>query len=98
MAIPDIIIIIIIIIITACRCDQLAQQHMSILIAYFNINGHRFKIQNKCIKTCQNYPNTSEIIHITRQKHFTTRMWANAQRDGRPVEHRWCPLFNAAVC
>jgi len=26
----------------------------------------------------------------------TTRMWANAQRDGRPVEHRWRPLFNAA--
>jgi len=25
-----------------------------------------------------------------------TRMWANAQRDGRPVEHRWRPLFNAA--
>ena len=24
-------------------------------------------------------------------------MWANAQRDGRPVENRWCPLFNAAV-
>jgi len=23
-------------------------------------------------------------------------MWANAQRDGRPAEHRWCPLFNAA--
>jgi len=22
-------------------------------------------------------------------------MWANAQRDGRPVEHRWCPLVNA---
>jgi len=27
----------------------------------------------------------------------TTRMWANAQRDGRPVEYRWRPLFNAAV-
>ena len=26
---------------------------------------------------------------------FTTRMWANAQRDGRPAEYRWCPLFNA---
>ena len=26
-----------------------------------------------------------------------TRMWANAQRDGRPAEYRWCPLFNAAV-
>jgi len=26
----------------------------------------------------------------------TTRMWANAQHDGRPAEHRWRPLFNAA--
>ena len=25
-----------------------------------------------------------------------TRMWANAQRDGRPVEYRWRPLFNDA--
>jgi len=24
-------------------------------------------------------------------------MWANAQHDGRPVEYRWRPLFNAAV-
>jgi len=23
-------------------------------------------------------------------------MWANAQRDGRPVECRWRPMFNAA--
>jgi len=23
-------------------------------------------------------------------------MWANAQPDGRPAEHRWQPLFNAA--
>ena len=29
-------------------------------------------------------------------KHDKTRMWANAQRDGRPAEHRWRPLFNAA--
>ena len=27
---------------------------------------------------------------------MSTRMWANAQRDGRPAEHRWRPLFNAA--
>jgi len=26
-----------------------------------------------------------------------TRMWANAQPDGRPAERRWRPLFNAAV-
>ena len=25
-----------------------------------------------------------------------TGMWANAQRDGRPAEHRWRPLLNAA--
>ena len=24
-------------------------------------------------------------------------MWANAQRDGRPAERRWRPLFNAAL-
>ena len=23
-------------------------------------------------------------------------MWGNAQRDGRPAEYRWRPLFNAA--
>jgi len=23
-------------------------------------------------------------------------MWATAQRDGRPAEYRWRPLFNAA--
>jgi len=27
---------------------------------------------------------------------FQTRMWTNAQSDGRPAEHSWCPLFNAA--
>jgi len=29
-------------------------------------------------------------------KTVRTRMWANAQPDGRPAEHRWRPLFNAA--
>jgi len=27
---------------------------------------------------------------------YETRMWVNAQRDGRPAEYRWRPLFNAA--
>ena len=26
----------------------------------------------------------------------TLEMWANAQRDGRPVKYSWRPLFNAA--
>ena len=29
-------------------------------------------------------------------KIHSTRMWANAQRDGRPAEHRWRPPFNTA--
>jgi len=31
-----------------------------------------------------------------RKKEDRTRMWANDQRDGRPAEYRWRPLFNAA--
>ena len=31
-----------------------------------------------------------------RRKNKELEMWANAQRDGRPAEHRWRPLFNAA--
>jgi len=31
------------------------------------------------------------------QKNNELEMWANAQRDGRPAEYRWRPLFSAAV-
>jgi len=37
---------------------------------------------------------TAEIRRA--RKKDRTRMWANVQRDGRPAEHRWRPLFNAA--
>ena len=38
-------------------------------------------------------------IHSDRGSQFTseTRMWANAQPDGRPAERSWRPMFNAAV-
>jgi len=36
------------------------------------------------------------FLHLFQAITFGTRMWANAQRDGRPAEHRWRPLFNAA--
>jgi len=32
-----------------------------------------------------------------KKNHAKLEMWANAQRDSRPAECRWCPLFNAAV-
>jgi len=35
------------------------------------------------------------IFYFSSEKN-RTRMWANAQPDGRPAEYRWRPLFNAA--
>ena len=37
------------------------------------------------------------ICILYRFQDIITRMWANAQRDGRPAKYRWSPLFNAAV-
>jgi len=35
-------------------------------------------------------------VYGSKKRILMTRMWANAQRDGRPVEYKWRPLFNAA--
>jgi len=36
------------------------------------------------------------VLSQVRRKNLTQlEMWANAQRDGRPAEYRWRPLFNA---
>ena len=42
---------------------------------------------NRTLKTREIIPYKNIII---------LEMWANAQRDGRPAEYRWRPLFNAA--
>ena len=39
----------------------------------------------------------AEIRRGKKRKKTELEMWANAQRDGRPAEYRWRPLFNAAV-
>jgi len=41
---------------------------------------------------------TAEIRRGEKRKTETgqTRMWADAQRDGRPAEYTWRPLFNTA--
>ena len=36
------------------------------------------------------------VCLYARGKMILTRMWANAQHDGRPAEHRWRAVFNAA--
>ena len=43
----------------------------------------------------QNKPDYSTFQPSLR-KYAQSRMWASAQRDGRPAEHRLRPLFNAA--
>jgi len=51
---------------------------------------------------CLTYSSYQIFVHIVKMfigimsELNLTRMWANAQRDGRPAEHRWRPLFNAA--
>ena len=37
------------------------------------------------------YETTVSVKYISKLE-----MWANAQRDSRPAEYRWRPLFNAA--
>ena len=50
-----------------------------------------FHVSHAVIDYVSNQAALQELFEID-----TTRMWANAQRDGRPAEHRWRPLFNAA--
>ena len=45
-----------------------------------------------------NKTTTSTSSTMTSSPHYTrTRNVGNAQRDGRPAEYWWRPLFNAAV-
>ena len=32
-------------------------------------------------------------LYGTTERKYAVRMWANAQRDGRPAEYRWRPLL-----
>jgi len=48
------------------------------------------------ISLYQQYEYLWNCIEAKTTKTCTTRIWANAQRDGRPAEYRWRPLFNAA--
>jgi len=48
----------------------------------------------------QTHTCTCTHTHIHIQTHtgpHRTRMWANAQRDGRPAEYSWRPLLTTAV-
>jgi len=40
---------------------------------------------------------TDDVILTSFVNYETLEVWANAQRDGRPAEYKWRPLFNAAI-
>ena len=44
----------------------------------------------------RNRHTSTSSVDVGRKKQEQLEMWANAQRDGRPAEYRWRPLFNAA--
>jgi len=50
------------------------------------------ELYNGCGGTEQLY--MVQVFNVFKIKKL--EMWANAQRDGRPAEYRWRPLFNAA--
>jgi len=60
----------------------------------------RSKHSSKFVMKCWSYvpPHLNQILKISQHQANleATRMWANAQSDGRCAEYRWRPLFNAA--
>jgi len=55
------------------------------------VGGHKKKTQTDGSKK-RTFHSSLRAVMKTKEN----RMWANAQPDGRPAEHRWRPLFNAA--
>jgi len=67
-------------------------------ILTFNKWSQKFTVFRSVISYLQSMELTDVSIYaiVALAKQKQTRMWANAQPDGRPAEHRWRPLFNAA--
>jgi len=54
----------------------------------FSVGVPRHNIGSVCGKPQR--PKTAD------ENETESRMWVDAQSDGRPAEYRWRPLFNAA--
>ena len=67
---------------------------------YAAVASRRYSPGNVVEDDAKSFDETDDVEGLHALVHFRniayTRMWANAQRDGRPAEYRWCPLFNAA--
>jgi len=58
--------------------------------------GDKVKVRNVKVIPNEECVQKHKLLVMDMRFNTTTRMWANAQRDGRPAEHRWRLLFNAA--
>ena len=67
-------------------------------VSYWNIAVYQQHINGTQTTTHDALPwkYTQCSFNFFSNKMTKLEMWANAQRDGRPAEHRWRPLFNAA--
>jgi len=52
-----------------------------------------YSIYVECTSSVSTQPLT---VILATQSNNKLEMWANTQRDGRPAEYRWRPLFNVA--
>jgi len=57
---------------------------------------HSAAVITSAVGACSSAVTDRPCDTIYQLRSCETRMWANAQRDGGPAEHRWRPLFNAA--
>ena len=69
-------------------CDTLAKFRSTVIVTKVFILRPVMVDRGRTTKQISMFPGVRTQIQ--------TRMWANAQRDGRPAEHKWRPLFNAA--
>jgi len=83
-----------------------SHQHQTItdsrwtLVSWFCVSFLPLFVVQKNLYKPDALPVTQQTLskYRCKLKTATTRMWANAKRDGRPAEYRRRPLFNAAKC
>ena len=61
------------------------------VVEKFTLSVHKIKIHDSVPLS----HSINVALENTALQDKLERMWANAQRDGCPVEYRWRPLFNA---
>jgi len=70
-------------------------QTVLLIISQTNTYSIDVSLKNSAIGPVRIGKNSAYVLAFSVQHEITT-MWANDQRNGRPAEHRWRPLFNAA--